>query len=109
MGQFYSYPGIERLFDKEYDTIDLRDYIKKKSIENPVFIGIIYNGDHILLMNYLDDIWFLGKIKEKSFMSNSDFINGIVTTEFGRKYIIYYFLDEIPYHGPIKVLDRYLL
>lgn len=110
MGQIFAYPGIERLFDKSFDTIDLREYIKKKFVEHPVFIGITDIGQRILLMNYLDDIWYLGNVKEKNFLSEKDTNNGIIITDTGRKYIVFYFLDEFPYQQRnIKVLDRYLV
>lgn len=105
MGQIFSTPGVERLFDGTADTIDLRPFTTTFTEENScnVFYCVSDSGGKHLFIFYLDVYWYLGKVVTENYLDDHNPNESIVKVKSGRKYVIYKCLYE--FRAPLHHKD----
>lgn len=99
MGNYFTYYGIERIFDKDTKIIDLRLYTKtdKNGFCN-VFYTIISNRQ-FLVIYHLSQYFSLGYVVENKENDPLNPNHSIVTVNSGRKYIIHTHIDSKDMEG----------
>lgn len=104
--------GIERIFDKSIDIIDLRMFLKSDTDGycNVFFFQKNNSSEYTYLMIlFLDEFWCLGIIINKEYPDKYNPNIYIITVDNGRKYIVTSFLEIQIFNGQCKFLNNYLV
>lgn len=112
MGNYNNY-GVERLFDKSINSIDLRRFTltNKEDISNVFYYKDKRKTGYVYLFIYYLDIYIsLGKITSEQYLNTND-PNVIKTTvESGREYIIHAWLNNQDVDlKNCRILSEYLI
>lgn len=112
MGNLLKPYGIERIFDKSINNIDLRAFLKTDINGNSnVFIWKKdNNSDEYLMIIFIEQIFSLGKIIDKEYPDKYDPNVCIIKTDNNRKYIVSPFLNYINIDNLFcKFIDDYIV
>lgn len=109
MGSVISTPGVERIFDGTIERIDLRLFTKTNRNTNVCNTFYVSNSNYFyLFIEYLTELWYLGRIVEKKFVDEHNPNESIVLMDSGREYIIHDCLPVYDKPTSFKRLEMFI-